>query len=389
MRKHKKTSKPAVNPMDADEQRKESIEQETLKLCWKRANKFKALLVFLCIVATLAPIISIHSQNQMTSIGYELGKQLKYIKEDKPGKPVALQAVNTWLNGNDTPFRNGYSNLWWDDAKHVATKEANEDSGQAQIDYWSHTMSFTDKTDGTTRTVTQLIAVQDDVSTAVGTPTIMPKTVTGAASENSYTPQGYTQLDQPETLNNVVKAWAEAYVGKDMNALTVLVADPNTTHVYQPAAVGTLQSATINWLFESTKHGEPVLKEQSSKSPKYAIASLNIGFVPYKGANDDKNVSVSASTMTICVLIENPTQGSARIVDWGANGSVTTLSPYANALNKDSIMSGSNNDEDSDSADSSEDSSDADSTDSKQDSNANNTDSTQNNNTSTEQQEQQ
>mgnify|MGYP006922391553 CR=1 FL=1 len=47
-------------------------------------------------------------------------------------------------------------------------------------------------------------------------------------------PAWYLSLDNSNTLDNLIKTWAKAYVGKDMNAFTVLIADPDTNHIYQP-----------------------------------------------------------------------------------------------------------------------------------------------------------
>lgn len=57
----------------------------------------------------------------------------------------------------------------------------------------------------------------------------------------TYTPSD-TRIDQAASFQNVVNAWAKAYIGKDSNAFTVLVGDPNSEHAYQPAAIGTFKT---------------------------------------------------------------------------------------------------------------------------------------------------
>ena len=55
---------------------------------------------------------------------------------------------------------------------------------------------------------------------------------------------------------------------------------------------------------------------------------------------------------SVTVLIHNPTRGSAKIVDWGAEGSLTTLKAFSNAIDR-SLIGSSNSDDDDDSSDSS------------------------------------
>ena len=50
------------------------------------------------------------------------------------------------------------------------------------------------------------------------------------------------------------------------------------------------------------------------------------------------------------VLIHNPTRGSAKIVDWGASGSLTTLTPFSNAVDR-SLITSTTSDDDSESSD--------------------------------------
>ena len=185
------------------------------------------------------------------------------------------------------------------------------------------------------------------MATAVGEPTVLPLKASGAGGAQSYTPSGYSRIDQASSFQNVVNAWAKAYIGKDSNAFTVLVGDPNSEHAYQPAAIGTFKNVSINWLVECDKNGQSVPKEQSSDTPPYAAASISITFEPYAAMQDssDKGSDTSSSDNTggstvktnITVLVKNPTSGNAKIIDWGADGSVRTLSPYANALSKSDV----------------------------------------------------
>ena len=59
---------------------------------------------------------------------------------------------------------------------------------------------------------------------------MLPLKASGAGGAQSYTPSGYSRIDQASSFQNVVNAWAKAYIGKDSNAFTVLVGDPNSEH---------------------------------------------------------------------------------------------------------------------------------------------------------------
>lgn len=54
------------------------------------------------------------------------------------------------------------------------------------------------------------------------------------------------------------------------------------------------------------------------------------------GSDTSSSDNTGGSTVktNIAVLVKNPTSGNAKIIDWGADGSVRTLGPYANALSK-------------------------------------------------------
>ena len=66
-----------------------------------------------------------------------------------------------------------------------------------------------------------------------------------------------------------------------------------------------------------------------------------------KGSDTSSSDNTGGSTVktNITVLVKNPTSGNAKIIDWGADGSVRTLRPYANALNKSDVTSANSDDE--------------------------------------------
>lgn len=339
----------------ADErERKDEIELTAWKKALKNTRKWKVLVILFVCTGILAPLISVHSVNVLNEMGDYLTEKYREANGDKPGRQAALQAVNSWLNGDAGAFRSGYANLWWDNATEVGTSTSDDSTG-ATTHYWSHRLSLTDKSDGSTRDITQLVAVTDGIATAVGTPTVLPKPVSQNSSTDSYRPSGYVQLDQTTSLTNVLDAWGKAYIGKDSNALTVLIGDPNTGHAYQPASLGTFQNASLDWLVRCTRDGGKTDEKDKNDTPEWAAAGITISFKPYAkqttadstdaDQSDDTNSSVSTS---ITVLVHNPTRGSAKVVDWGAEGSLTTLKPYGNAIDRSLLQSSTDDGEDAD-----------------------------------------
>lgn len=345
----------------ADEkERKNEIELTAWKKALKNTRKWKVLIVLFVCTGLVAPMISVRAINTLTDMGSYLTEKYKEISGDKPGKQVALQSVYGWLDDDNGAFQYGYANLWWNGATEVGTSTSDGSDGET-TQYWSHQMSLTDKSDGSTRDITQLVAVTDGVATAVGTPTVLPKTVTSTSGTNTYRPDGYVQLDRNTSLTTVVGAWAKAYVGKDPNALTVLVGDPNSEHVYQPASLGSYLNSSIEWLVQCTKDGKVVDKKNKSDNPEWAAASVSISFKPYEKKVDASAAnnpsadikSVSNVDTSVTVLIHNPTRGSAKIVDWGAEGSLTTLKAFNNAIDRSLIGSSGSDDEEDTASDSS------------------------------------
>lgn len=353
------------NPNDetdlfADEkERKNEIELSAWKKALKNTRKWKVLIVLFVCTGLVAPMISVRAINTLTDMGSYMSSKLKEVNGDKPGKQVALQSVYGWLDDDNGAFQYGYANLWWNGATEVGTSTSDGSDGEV-TQYWSHQMSLTDKSDGSTRDITQLVAVTDGVATAVGTPTVLPKTVTSDSGTDTYRPDGYVQLDQNTSLTTVVGAWAKAYVGKDPNALTVLVGDPNSEHVYQPASLGSYLNSSIEWLVQCTEDGKVVDKKNKSDNPEWAAASVSISFKPYEkkvdasAANNPSTdiKSVSNVDTSVTVLIHNPTRGSAKIVDWGAEGSLTTLKAFNNAIDRSLIGPSGSDDEENAASDS-------------------------------------
>lgn len=308
--------------------------------------KWRFMIVFACLSGLLCMGLLLKNSSDFTAVTKAVASQLKTMNEDKPGKQEAMRAVYEWIDEEGGAFPQGVTNYSWDGAKKVRSTTDNEN--KVTTEYWSHTISFISKADVMTRSVVQLVTVKDGIATATGEPTILPVSITQSDMSSSTTPSGYMTFSQTDSLSNTIEAWAKAYVGKDSNALTVLVGDPNSKHAYMPAKVGTYQSSTINWAV-STKKVDAKSSSKRDDNPEYGAVSVSVTFTPY-GVSKDSSQTV---TTDITLLVKEPTKGSARVIDWGADASIDTLKAYANAVSSTMVSSDTENDEDSDETNSS------------------------------------
>lgn len=354
-----KNSQPA---MFGQENTDDQIEWQAIKEA-RKAHHVSAITVILIvsiIMSMLSITISLKSSGNIQLLADNIQTILDAKHDNNPGRDVALESVNSWLSGDSTPVPNGFSNLSWV----TSTKVQDSDKGEL----WSHEFDFTDTRTGATRKVSQLVLVGKSSSTAVGEPTIFPSAATGDASTSSMaSPTGYKDMDNGQnSVKNVVSQWAQAYVGSDSTSLTVLVGDPKTSHAYKPAGLGAYKSSSVNWAVWCTQNGKP-----AEKGAGYAAVSVSITFTPKYDAPETTGVDgeqteqdqPSDATTRFTVLVAKPTSGAAKVVDWGADGSLKTLRPYSQAVSSSSASVG-DSDDSTDSAGSSDSGDSSDSTDS-------------------------
>lgn len=355
--KNKTNNQPS---MFAQENTDDQIEWQAIREARKarHVSAITVILIISIIMSMLSVMISFRSSSNVQLLINNIQTILDTKQDDSPGRDAALSSVNSWLAGDSTPVPNGFSNLSWVSCSKV------QDTGSGTL--WSHRFNFTDTRTGNTRTVSQLVLVKKNTSTAVGTPTIFPLTAedSNASSSDSSSPTGYKDLDDQTALENVVDQWAKAYVGSDSTTFTVTVGDPKTSHSYQSAGLGTYKSSSVNWAVWCTQDGKV-----AASGSGYAAASVSITFTPKYDKSDsgtlsdetDSEQQISDATTRITVLVAKPTSGAAKVVDWEADGAVKTLRPYSQAVPKsvlsddssgDSSDSASGGDSQSDSADS-------------------------------------
>lgn len=327
------------SPLDFDDEESPyAVEMQAIREATRSRTMFvKVIIIVGIVLGFIAFGISLRTGANLSSVAGQLSSSLKQVTEEKPGKQLALSNVHEWLTADNSPFPKGVDSLIWDGASKVGS--STDDNG-VTTEYWSHEFSFVSKSDGRTRQASQLISVSQNIPVVQGSPTILPLQVTGMETGMTSAPAGYVSIDQSDSLQNTVDTWAKAYVGKDGSALSVLVGDPNTDHTYEPANVGVLKSTGINYAVSTNEDGTPTAKDDTSA--RYGVVSATLTFTPY-GSQDSKS-----ATTTIALLVKDPTSGGARIVDWGGDGDLKHLRPYANAVSK--TASGNNGTQNGDDA---------------------------------------
>ena len=265
------------------------------------------------------------------------------------GKQVALQAVSMFL---PTAFPQGVTNISWDTARKVNTLY-DKNSG-VTTELWLHEFSFLVGKDAKPRSVTQLVSVVNTSATPAGSPALLPASLSSSSKVSVGAPDKYKRLDSTSSVEPAVKAWAKAYVGSDSKAFTVLVADPNSAHGYQSASLGLFDNVGIDYAVLLPDDTDSFTNPKAVSSGKYAIVQATIGFTAPRDKNNTDtgtadNASVSTSTqasMSVLLLVVNPTKGSARVVDWQSVGDIARLKPYSHAIASSLLQSLSSEDAD-------------------------------------------
>lgn len=342
-----------------DKDTRNTLERQVFDEYRHRASMTKTLIILAVIAGFLSIIMVMGNTGRLNTAIAKAESISAHSGNEQPGKSIALKNVNAWLTGNNTPFPGGVTNIMWDGAVKTAEYTENSTTTPVKVQQWVHTFEFTDH-DGNVRRVSQNTIIRDGVASAPSDPSILPMDAAPRTTGQSTKPNGYLTLDDSTTLDNLIKTWAKSYVGKDMNAFTVLIADPDTDHVYQPANIGTLENVGQNWAVWQTK---PDGGNDDKVRGGYAVVSVTIGFRPYTSDTGDKTTNGDDTTgrtpqtahTTLSLLVKDPQSGSARIVDWGSDGMIDTLKPYANALSKSVVTAtGTSADDEDDTGDTGE-----------------------------------
>lgn len=316
------------SPIEIEEPKDErSIELDAIKqsVGYRRMRTANILIVLVTCFALLGGLLGYMARADVDRLGADMDERIASISDEKPGRQTAIDSVWAWLTSkSNAPFPQGVENLMWSGGEKVGS-HADPQTGET-TDVWKHTITFTDKAAQQTRAVTQIVEVVSGQSTAVGVPSILPPSNEGKADGATLSkPDGYSSMENMQNLSDMIAQWAKAYVGSDSTALTVLVGDPDTSHAYQAARLGKYQQSTIGWAVYTDEHGGA-----TDTGTGYAAVSVTIDFTPTGGK------STSHASTSMLLLVRDPGAGSAKIVDWGADGDPAGLSPYRLAVAKTS-----------------------------------------------------
>ncbi|MDU6150965.1 MAG: hypothetical protein E6640_01900 [Actinomyces urogenitalis] len=232
-------------------------------------------------------------------------------------RALALDTVRSWLADESAPLPDA-NVLGWDHADVVPWPDVKtKDRSERYVTYIGHVLAATDRL---TYDVAVNIAYNTTRgATVVGTPSLM---VVGSRTPDSGWDPGLWPLAQSAPLTDqvsrAVSTWGGAYAGGDAQALTALVADPNSKHVYQP--LSGLTDVSVRASFAATRAVD------SGKDPDESTVMVQV-VISAARVKDSR-----AFTMTFDVLVVDATSGSARVVAWGPSGSGPTLTAYRNAV---------------------------------------------------------
>lgn len=295
----------------------------TLKALARRANWWRPVFVSCLVLSVLAFILAVGAASASQKADSQISQISSASHTERPGMQAALQAVRKWLSNKESnPYPGGIAGLQWTGATKVGSQTDSQD--KATTDFWSHRFAFTDTASGRTRQVAQLVAVTNGSQESIGVPSILPPEPARGSGGASTAPVGYPTLQQSDALSKLVTQWAKAYTGDDDDALTVLVGDPNTNHLYKAANLGTFQTVAISW---SVWAGDGT-GAKPQQGTGYGAVSVLISFLP-DGAENSSNVNTS-----LTLLIDNPAGGAPKVVAWGADGDIKGLRPHGNAVDK-------------------------------------------------------
>ena len=266
------------SPMDiTEDKRKNEVELTAIKRAMRKHPLVESFITVFMIAGIVAPVISIHAISTLQDMGSMLSAKYKEISVDKPGKQAALASVNKWLDTNKGPFRYGTTNLLWDSATKVGSSD--EDTGTGKGTY-----RLVEPPVLPDRPVRRIHPRRNPAHFSGRTTWPPPWRANSAAVEskrrwrslNPYTPSGYSRIDQASSFQNVVNAWAKAYIGKEQQRVHRAGRGSEQRARLPASSHRNIQNVSINWLVECDKNGQSVPKEQSSDTPPYAAASISI-----------------------------------------------------------------------------------------------------------------
>lgn len=227
------------------------------------------------------------------------------------GKQVAYGMVEQWLAAN--PLDAPAHIVSWDGMQENPTEKGT--SSTPQVKEYQHSFTVVSNAD-------RWYLVKQTVTSdnkRLGNPSV--DVIAAPLLSDTSPAQSWRgemgEVEHSDALDNAVNQWGAALAGSDSSKLTVLVADPNTKHVYQPLMLADNATTTLDRITYAPL-GDINKEDQTSN---WAWGSVTVT-IP---ASDNQQ----ERSFTYDVLIKNPT-GQGRVVAWGAPGSAPKLKAYQN-----------------------------------------------------------
>lgn len=224
-------------------------------------------------------------------------------------KTAAWAGVESWLE--DKPLGGEERIVSWDGIRRVSLKDGS-DVLHAQVDRFTiRSKTGWWRVDATVRPDGSLTAY----------PSVSRLDVDGSATPNgTATWDGVLQdMTASQSVSTLADQWGRALMGSDVDALTVLMRDPENRS-YQPLGLGDVGGVTVD-AAAYLNRGDV---DRNALTSTRAVLRVTIVLAA-------KDTGSKQTQYSYDVLIADP-DGSPRILAWGAPGTGVTLGEYANRM---------------------------------------------------------
>ena len=295
-----------------------------------RRSRFYRVLIKACIFVVL-PLLLFGMVVQFVAAGKSATAPTPtttgQVLSDSPGRAAATVALTTWINTAPSPLPGG-AILQWSGATAVPISTAvPAPAGAPPPTFTTEVDSFVVIVPATGAMFNASLQVAVDPrggAAAISTPSLTPfAPVSDDGWNTGATWPGTTAATQvSDAVNQAVRAWATAYISGDPSVLRVAVGDPDLSHDYTPLVGAGSATATVS--------ASAVLAD-----PSELLVRAQVSIV-WNGQIVDPNKPVAPTSFDL--LVSRATTAAPEVVAWGAPGTGTTLTPYANASTRDDLV---------------------------------------------------
>jgi hypothetical protein len=236
-----------------------------------------------------------------------------------PAKGAAMKAVTAWVSTNPSPVPGGVVQSW-DGFKRLETVVL--DNGKPSPTIEIHTMTVISSTGNLYTTSIQMSYSDTSGVQVIGAPSLMPYAPDGTIVAGMPWP-GKKSVSAPESVNDAVEVWANAYTSGNPSTLRQTVGDPEQAHAYVPlSGIKSIKSVAI---LEAAGKPTDAEEKEGVRSPENIVARVTFE-VLWAGQ------TTGTSKITYDVLVAKANSGSPVVVAWGGPGEGFSLEPFSNAL---------------------------------------------------------